>query len=262
MAKDIELALKELKKTVRSIALTQSLMDCLVVFSLFLLAFILSGVEWWWAGIPAGIYLVFHLITTVRIVNLANIERRVPILYEQLRTAADTVDDENQVINELRQEVINKLKEVRNSYFIRFGKLTTRMLTLIVTSFLIIFASAGNVQLFDAQELWQDLTTPEKPSPYEINETALALNETEAVDIYGNASVAELGYEQLNLQINPVQSEIDISQVKPPETQEFRSYAPPEVGEAQQAGVTYEESAVVKNNLKIVKNYFAGIAKE
>jgi len=260
--KRIVLALNELKGTVRTIAITQSLMDSFVVFVLFFLVFILISVQWYWALVPFGFYLLIHLITTFKAVNLKNIEERVPLLYEQLRTVNDTVNLENEVVEELRQDVIKNLRHVRNSYFIRFGKLTTRLLTLVVCSFLIIFASAADVQFFDAKDVWHDLITPKQDIPFLINESLLELNGTDGLeDIYGNASIAELGYEQLNLQINPVESEIDISDVRPPDEQDFKSYAPPEVGEAVQGGVTYEESAVVKNNLKIVKNYFAGIAQ-
>jgi len=258
--KPIQAALDELKGTVSTIAITQSLLDAFVVFSIALLILILSGFKWYWALIPFGAYLIIHTFTTARAVNLLNIEKRVPALYEQLRTANDSVNMDNEVVDALRFDVLRALRDVRNSYFIRFGKLTSRIMTLVLTSFLIIFASSMNVVLVDVPAIVKIASNPTRPPLYDINNSLLIFNESTDQGIYGEASLAELGYEELNLQINPVEAGIDISQVSSPEEHNFQSYVPSGDIQAQQSGINYEESSVVKNNLKIVKNYFAGIA--
>jgi hypothetical protein len=251
--KQIEQAIRELKGTVRTILLTQSFLDSLVVFSMFFLLFKLIAINWYWAIAPFFIYFIVHTVFSMRAARLVNIEAKVPLLY-------DNIDKDNEIVKALQDEVLKKMHEIRTSYFIGFGKLSTRLVTLIVLSFLIIFVAASGIQFIDINKVIKDLNKARQGQSYDVNASLLQFAENQTTDIYGNKSLAELGYEQLNIQINPVQSEIDINKINPPEQRQFTTSTAAEVGSAQQGG-SYEESAVVKSNLRIVKKYFEGISK-
>jgi hypothetical protein len=77
-------------------------------------------------------------------------------------------------------------------------------------------------------------------------------------DIYGNKSIEEIGNDELQLQLSPVLSDIDISKVSPPESKEFKSALPQEIKAT--TDVSFQES-IPKGYQRIVKSYFREIAK-
>ena len=70
--------------------------------------------------------------------------------------------------------------------------------------------------------------------------------------------IAELGDEQLQLELNPIKSDADISKTKEPEHRKFRSTIPTEIAASTDA--SYEES-IPKGYQKIVKSYFREITR-
>ncbi len=258
--KKIEHALKELVRTVLSIAFMNSVIDSLVVFLIFLLIFNLTMIKWYYSFIPFFVYFIFNCYLTIRNARIKYIEKQLPFLKEQLITVNDYIKrDENEMISALNEEVLQKMREIKNSYFIKFGKITGRVLTMVVISFLIIFASAYNFHLFDFNKVVNDIKTGRFSGSYPVDMTDLTFQINESEDIYGNKSVIEQGYQDLKLQINPAESDIDINKVKPPEQKDFKSYAAKEIFATTDA--SYEEN-IPKNYHKIVKSYFTQISKE
>ena len=128
-----------------------------------------------------------------------------------------------------------------------------------VLSFLIIGVSAYNIRFFSLDDLTAKLRSAYKPFPgYELSEEEMILEENATDEIYGNKSIAELGNELLNLQINPVLSDINIGKVKPPEKKEFQDVPPREITATTDAA--YAET-IPKGYQKIVKNYFKKISQ-
>ncbi len=251
----IQHALNELKRTVKIMLFFSSFIDSLVVFMITLLLFLLIQLKWYYAAIIFTAYFIIHTIYIIRASQIRNIDKKIPFLKEQLITANDHLGKDNEVIRELNKEVIHKLKQVKTSYFIKFGKVTGRIITLIIISFLVIFTSALNFQLFDANQIIKDLKA--KPR-YEVDQSQLYYEQNQTDSIFGNKSIAELGYEEIKLQINPVESDIDISKVSDPQKQEFKTSQLQEIKAT--TDKTYEES-IAKEHIKIVKTYFSQITK-
>ena len=82
------------------------------------------------------------------------------------------------------------------------------------------------------------------------------LDETE---LYGNATVIQLGTDELNLELNPALSGISIGQVKDPEDREFQDSTTPSSIQAT-SDSTFKED-IPKEYRGIVKNYFKAIPK-
>ena len=250
-------ALNELRKTVLSIIVLHKIMDSLVVFMIFVLTFRLVKINWLYSFIPFGLYGIIHIFSGIKNTNLEQIEKKVPLLKEQLRTVADNTEKDNEITRSLNEDVIKKMKEIKNSYFIKFGSLTSRVFMLILTSFLIIFVSAQNVFFLDANNFIHKISTGR--GNYAV-EDLLGYHENKSLDdILGNKSVAELGYEKIDLKIDQVQSEVDISKIKDPEDKAFKSTKAKDIGGSQDS--SYQES-IPKNYQKIVQNYFKEITKE
>lgn len=257
--KPIQAALTELKTTVMTMVVCNALIDSFVVFLVFVLACLLLNIYWYISLAPFIIYAIIHTMTLVKYTKYEFIEKKVPFLKEQLRTVADNIHLENQVINELNVEVLRKMRDIKSSAFLRFGKITSRVITLVILSFLVIFSSALNVKFLDTPKVIEELGK-KKPLDFESTAGTAEFLANESGNIYGNKSIAELGYKEIQLYINPIQSDIDISKIKDPEKNEFKtSYAPREIKAS--ADTSYEEN-IPKNYHKIVRSYFSQISKD
>lgn len=252
----IKHALAELKRAVKLMLFFSSFLDSLVVFMITMLVFLLTQIKWYYAGIIFLIYFTIHTMYIIRASQIRNIDKKIPFLREQLITVNDYLDKNNEVINELNKEVLQKMKKVQTSYFIKFGRVTGRVITLVIISFLVIFASALNFQIFDANKLVKDVKAK---FSYQVDESQLGYQQNQSLEsILGNKSIAELGYEEIKLQINPVESEIDISKVSDPQKQDFKTSQITEIKAT--TDKTYEED-IAKEHIKIVKTYFSQITK-
>ncbi|MBW3004626.1 hypothetical protein KY310_02245 [Candidatus Woesearchaeota archaeon] len=262
MAKPIQQALRELKLTLLQINILTWFLDTLVVFLVSNLAFFLLTLPWVYSFIPAGIYAIVHGYHGRKNVTYRYVEEKVPELKEQLITAADNTDKEYEIVECLNKDVLQGMKHTMTSYFFSFGKLSRELFLLFVVAFLIIGASAYNVRFLDTHKAIQEVKEFSRNSKdYEIDESLLAFEEgnPDEDEIYGEKSIAELGNEQLQLELNPVKSDADISKVKEPEHRKFRSTVPAEIAASTDA--SYEES-IPKGYQKIVKSYFREITKE
>ncbi|MBW3002210.1 hypothetical protein KY338_03565 [Candidatus Woesearchaeota archaeon] len=262
MAKPIQQALRELKLTLLQVNILTWFLDTLVVFLVSNLAFFLLTLPLLYALIPTGIYAIVHGYHGRKKVTYKHVEEKVPELKEQLITAADNTDKEYEIVESLNKDVLKGMKHTMTSYFFSFGKLSRELFLLFVVAFLIIGASAYNVRFLDTHKAIQEVKEFARNSKeYEIDETLLAFEEgnPDEDEIYGEKSIAELGNEQLQLELNPIKSDADISKVKEPEHRKFRSTVPTEIAASTDA--SYEES-IPKGYQKIVKSYFREITKE
>jgi len=130
---------------------------------------------------------------------------------------------------------------------------------LLVTGVLLIIgASAYSVKFLDFEKAWKEIKDYRPGGDYALQDELLKFEENLSEDIYGNESIAELGNDELMLQLNPSLSDIDISQIKDPEHREFKSNVPTEIAGSTDA--SFEES-IPKGYQKIVKSYFRQIVK-
>jgi len=259
-SKPIAQALHELKKTVLEVSFSICWLDCLIVFMLSLLVLKLVSVDWYWSFVPAFVYSVFHIRNRLkRASNFSYIEDKVPELKEKISTVADNLTRDNPVIEELNDDVLKGMHLIRTSYFFSFGRMTRELLTLAVLAFLVTGVSAYDVQFVDFSKVIDDVSGLSAfRGKYDVNENLLEYEENMSDDIYGNKSVAVLGNEELQVQINPSLSDVDISKIEEPRKRSFRSKAPDEI--SAETDASYEDS-IPKDYQAIVKNYFKEITK-
>ena len=257
--KPIALALREAKFAITQVVLFSSLVDTLVVFMLLLLGCTLLTLPYWYAAVPALVYAIVHTYGNLKDVNFAKIEETVPLLKEQLITVADNWKEQNEIIDALNQEVLLKMKEIRTASFLNFGKLTRELTVMAVVSFIIIGSAAFNVKFLDIQKTVKELKEFKPSQEYDINQELLEYEESQNLsEILGNKSITELGKQQLDLQINPIKSDVDIGKVNPVEDKRFREVPPPEI--KARTDVSFEEQ-IPKQYQRIVKTYFKEITK-
>jgi len=257
--KPIAKALREAKTAILRLVILNSFIDTLVVYMLLLLGCTLLTLPRWYALVPALAYSIIHTYGNFKDVNFARIEDKVPELKEQLITVADNLKMENEIIEDLNKEVLKKMKDIRTSYFVDFGKLTREIAVMAVVSFIIIGSAAFNVQFLDLKATIDEIRDFKPFEEYTINQELLEYEESQNLsDILGEKSITELGQQQLDLQINPLKSDVNIGTVHDPEDRNFREVPPSEIRAA--ADVSFEED-IPKQYQRIVKTYFKEITR-
>src|SRR3989344_1086445 len=210
----VEKALKELKKAILIIQLGDKILNALLLFAIFLLIFNLLNISWYYSFIPALGYLFGIFIYTYLMNLFLVVEKKVPEMHEQLRTVADNVYRSNDIIDSLKQDVLRNMKHVKTSYFMDLKNVSRRIIALCVLGFVIVLLSFFNVKF--------DFAGFVAPTDF-INEIGIrnsrpdvvrldySLSEGNLSDILGNKSLAELGTKEFRLQINPLESDADLS---------------------------------------------------
>lgn len=256
--KPIARALREARKAVLQVVLFNSFIDILVVLVLLLLVCTLFTLPMWWALVATLAYAVVHTYGNVREVSFSKIEEKAPLLKEQLITVADNWQEDNAIVSALNEEVLRKMKHIETSSFLDYGKLTRELTVLAVVSFILIGAAAFNVEFLSAKELVEDLQNLRK-GPYEVDEALLEIEESQNLsEILGEEKITELGQQQLDLEIHPLKSDVDIGKVNDPEERNFREVPPPEIRAS--SDVSFEEN-IPKEYQRIVKTYFKEITR-
>jgi hypothetical protein len=255
----VKKALRELKNEVRFAALRHSLLEASIAFLITLAMLDLLALKWYWAALVSSPLMIYAFRRNFKKANLYFVEQKIPQLKDQLLTVNDTANKMNEVIAALHHETLMQLKRVHNSIFVRFGGLTFKISILICLSFLIVGFSAFNVKLIEFEDLVGKMQQLGEFGIYDLNASLLDYEENTSEDIYGDKSIAELGYEELQLQINPIKSEVDIRDIQDAEKREFAKER-----RAQEIiatnDIAYEEN-IPKEYRKIVKFYFNEITK-
>lgn len=273
--KPIGKALMELRTVLFSIGMFYSLIDSFIVLLFSLLILILFRLPWEIAFVPFIIFFIWNTRKQLRKLGYSDVERRVPQLSESLRTAADSLSRDNEVVKALHEEVLNKMKLIKTSAFMGFSKITRQLLIIGVLAFLIISVSALNLKFLDATTLlersgaigsgnfWDNakstffgIKAPEDPNAVLFEQQIDLLDETE---LYGNATVIELGIDELNLEVSPELSGVAIGDVRDPEDREFTDQTTPTDIQAT-SDSTFSEDIPAEYR-GIVRNYFKAIPK-
>ena len=252
----IEGALKELKNVLFSSAFMQGILDSLVFILLTLFILSLIGIQWVFSFIPFAIYLIIHVPNVVKSYNLRSVGNHVPGLYEPLRTAADNLDKDNEVIKSLQEDVIKGMKNIYSSFFIKFKKIYLQVGLLILLTAGIVLAGSFNFKIFDVYEAAEDI---KEFSINRINAAKLFVQEENPnEEFYGDETLTVIGSENLDLEINPVSSEININDVSKVTERDFVEEKAASLGIRAEKGFTDD---VPRDYQKVVKTYFTQITK-
>ena len=185
--------------------------------------------------IPGIITLLFYGISVglrLRKLKMKTMEDANPQVKEMLRTAYDNQDDNNLMAIALFDELKKKMRSVSTGNLLESKKILTRIISAVVVVFLIIFVSSLNINLEKIDIPFEKLrfmipTNDEQRTEGSI--TDLVFNETDVV--FGDASIAKLGNDKIDINMNPSMSEIDFNQVGDSEKEELREGGlPQEIG--------------------------------
>ncbi len=260
--KIIEAALRELKEALYVLDIVALLLDTIITFLGFLIFLVIFNLPWYYALAPAILYFTFTFLREWNHSKMSRVEEKVPELNEQLRTVEDNLDKENTITTWLNDEVIAKMKKIKTSFFIDLNDLKLKSASILLISLIIIIIAILNVN-FDAKLAAQKINAKgifTRQPLQEVTRIDLAsLREGNLSDIFGNKSLAKLGTKELELTLNPLQSEINLQELTEAEKQTF---TPPDF--PKEIYTSYEQAYtenVPKENQKVIQRYFQQITQ-
>lgn len=253
---------REVKQTMLEMTLFANIINTVVIFLFFFLAFSLLNVSGTFALIPAALYLTFIVVERMRQNQFRIVEKEYPILDEKLRTAADYAAVDNVVVNELHKDVMSDLKKVSTSSFLNTKKSFFKIVLVAVLCFAIITTASVKIRIPQKNETIgaEELTEEEKLEKYKIegglpgeNGIGGVAGKTEVSNIYGEKTVAKLGERVLKIEINPSTYEYNVRGVEDTKEREFNPQFPGDI--TAKEAPTYTEN-IPKEQQEIVKAYF------
>ena len=218
----------------------------------------LISLPWWYALIPALLYTTIRSAKQVKKVKLAEAENKVPDLAWQLRTAEDTLETHNEVVESLHQRVLQKISQLKNTYLMDNKKLALKTGSAIILAALLVVFSTFNIALLDA-------TNPESVTGMFGKAADIGKNALDKIDasfsskngdrnIYGEEEIAELGNEELDLKLNREESELNYDEEQALKNKLFNA----QNTQGQHGAVadsSYDED-ISEEDKQLVKSYF------
>ena len=254
--KQFSSVIKEINRTLNELILFENIVNTTIVFLLFYLILSVLDFHPLYALIPALMYLGFYSYIRFKSYKPLIVESKYAPLKEKLRTAADNVELDNPIAEELEYEVTSEMKNVGLSMFINPKILSYKIFGVMLLSFLIIFATTLNLKLLEfAKEKVPDIFDT-KGLKGVGNFVATKLNTSD--DIYGKEDVAKLGDKELNIRIKPVDFKVNVKEEGDTQRQNFETTFPQEM--IVKETVAYEEN-IPQEQQELVKNYFKKLAE-
>ncbi|MBT3262068.1 hypothetical protein HN992_03930 [Candidatus Woesearchaeota archaeon] len=200
---------KEVSRIKRRLVLTK-FFDCFLdsilislLISLFLVFFGLSFLIA--VGISGG-YLVFGLIRSAKRSSISEIEKKIPGLEWQLRTAVDNFGKDNEIINDLNDEVAAKVGFV-GFYDLISGKRTIKRFGgLVALGILLFYIQSSGFNILDTVEEFGGEGIGSPTGFFGGGEAKIG----DLADVQGDGSLAELGGEEIELELGTVANEADL----------------------------------------------------
>ena len=262
--KDFIKILKEIKFSFGSLIIFSNILTAILIFLAVYL--ILSFIRFYpiIAIIPAIAYFVAETDIKVKKKHYKEIEAIYPEINEKLRTAADNLNMQNPMVEELQKEVAAGMKKVRLASFIKIKNISQKIFASILLCFLILTIAVTGFT-FDIKLAFKDVSSFFGFNIFAGNKTGtdfgdmLSAGGGTAEEILGDKTVAKLGAKKARLSLSPAGYELSLTDIRAPERREFKEAFPTEIfGESAE---TYEEKILTKEEYEIAKEYFLKITR-
>jgi hypothetical protein len=249
-------AVKEINSTLGFLVMFGVILNATIFF--LVVYFLLSLVNLFpiIAIIPAIIYFILRYKADSKSDKRKTVESKYEPLKEKLRTAADNVNKDNPVVNELEEEVVQELKHVGLSSFIQTKEVSYKIFGVILLSFAIVLATTLNLYIVDLSEFLSGL--PDVLVGISKRADNRVLGEVnESNDIYGKGKLAVLGDEEIDIRIKPASYEVNVREEGDFEQKQFDEIFPSEIGVEQSSAF---EERIPEEEQELVKSYFNKLA--
>ena len=260
MKKFIKL-MKEVNVTIDEVMVFEALLESLLVFLFFSLLLSLISVNILYSLIPSIAYLIVTLYLRLSEDKAWIVEKRWDILNEKLRTAEDNISKEGPVVEALQEEITKDIRQVKVSSFFRMRSTTLKIFGAVILSFLILLLAANDLTLIDIKDVVKLPGFKILVDSEGSGEGGSAPGGDRTNDLFGEESIAQLGTEEIKVEINVGGFEITGMRNEEPPKRDFEESFPDEFGlvECDKPPCLLENDIPVDQQ-ELVKNYFVKLS--
>lgn len=260
-------ALKETKTSLLKIMLFEEALNAILVF---LVVYLIASLFRKGLLLPIIVslgYFAFAVYRERKFGAAKTVESKYKDLQEKLSTAAEYVNVDNRVVNELKYEVLKNLRKVEESSFLSERRVYTKSIAAVVLCFVILLLSPVSVSffhhafpnIFPALGAKNEISGTDFRLLNEKNRNDVPIGpEKSKEDIFGAPTFAKLGTEELRVILKPAGTELSTSNVKPPEELQFNEQYPEEVVSV--AAESMDER-IPKEQQELVRRYFKNVVE-
>ncbi len=251
-------AIKEINRTLEFLIIFESILNAAIFF--LAVYFLLSLLNLYpiLAIIPTLVYAGIKLYVNSKSDKRLIVESKYAPLKEKLRTAADNIDKDNPVVNELEEEVISDLKNVGLSSFIQAKGVSYKIFAAIALSFIIVLSTTLNLYIVDLNKFLSNLPDVLDNIGSKRSANVLPGETNESEDIYGESKLAVLGDKPIDIRIRPVNYEVNVREEGDVEKKQFDEIFPKDINVEQASAL---EEKIPEEQQELVKNYFNNVNK-
>src|SRR3989338_4707989 len=251
-------AIKEINRTLEFLIIFESILNAAIFF--LAVYFLLSLVNLYpiLAIIPTLVYAGIRLYMNSKSDKRLIVESKYAPLKEKLRTAADNINKDNPVVNELEEEVIIDLKNVGLSSFIQTKGVSYKIFATIALSFIIVLSTTLNLYIVDLSSFLSNLPDALDSIGSKRSANSVLGETNESEDIYGESKLAVLGDKPIDIRIRPVNYEVNVREEGDAEKKQFDEIFPKDVNVEQASAL---EEKIPEEQQELVKNYFNNVNK-
>ena len=203
---------RHISKVKRRLVLTKffdCFLDSLVVGFLISAILFLFGVSVFFSFVVGGAYLFIGFVKSLKKSSLSEIEKKVPGLEWQLRTASDNVGKENEIINKLNEEVAEKVGFVSFSDLLSGKRTLKRLFFILLFGAVIFYVQLSGFNLIDAA-VGEDENGPVSKITGLFSGEEDINGRKNRFDIFGEEKDIEVGQRELELELGSEMNEIDL----------------------------------------------------
>ena len=253
---EIKHLFRELYYEVFKISFLNATADSIIFFLVALNLTSILTLRYYVALIATLLFLVADIMFRMKKLTLQKIESKNPNIQDILRTAKDHYNEENFMVKAMFEDLIIRMKSVSAGSILNNKEMTIKVLIMCALSFSVILLSAYDVHV--SEELFNPGSYKDwfsRPSTEQREFFGIDFNESDE-DIYGDANLALLGNEEIELAINPDINKIDFDNVKNPEEKVFeRGTFPDEIAavsdSASEEKLPKESKIAIAYNLRL-----------
>ncbi len=237
--KTIKRLFKEVRRETMKVAFLNSFLNATLAFFSLYLVMVFLDYSYLYSLIPALVFFIGDFIYWYRHLDLRAVEEANPEVKEILRTAHDHQGEKNVLVLGMFYDLVQKMKNVSagnlldsSALFKKTVAISLLTFAVVVLSSLEIYMGGFDLDLSDASSAVAGFSGGGSEAG-QGNETLETIGFNKTRGLYGNESVARLGDEQLNLNINPSQNQMNFDEEKSLEEKQFKDKSYPSEANAE-----------------------------
>ena len=247
---------RDLQATSVILNILDSFLTALTIFSIGYFIVYFYRINYIVAIVIAMLFFMRSLVKKIKENKILLLEKKHPDLHERLRTSYDYQEKSNPIIDDLHKDIVKIMRQVDVNAFLNAGGLFLKGVFICGLLFGTFYMSSVGYDVLDVTKAITNSQIYRRTADFAQDLFDENREETKNRPLLDDPRLIGLGDEQLNLSLETLSTELDISEISNNDKNDFGGKYPIEIaGYAQE---TYEER-IPEEHKEIVKEYFKKI---